>query len=629
MAVTTTTIQEQRLQALWETPETLYGKLATVDHKEIGWRYVLTAIAFLLVGGIEALVMRVQLARPELGLLSPEAYNQMFTMHGTTMIYWYALPILTGFSVFLAPLMIGARDLAFPRLNAFTYWTFLTSGLLLYGGAFIAQLPHGGWFSYVPFTNNAFSPGYGMDFFTLSLILFTISSTGAAVNFIVTILRHRAPGMAISRMPLLMYSTFTISVVSLFAMPALAAATGLLYLDRNFGTHFYNAALGGEPLLWQQLFWFFGHPWVYIIFLPATGMISMLLPVFCRRPIVGYTYVALATVLTGLVGFGVWIHHMFAVGASHMSMTFFSAASMTISIFTAVQVFAWVATMWTGRPIFTASMHYAVGFISLLVIGGLNGIVTAVIPVDWQIHDTYFVVSHLHYVLVGANMFPVFAALYYWWPKMTGRMANETLGKISFWTMFIGINLTFFPMHLMGIAGMPRRIYTYPEGLGWEWMNMVSTIGAYILAVGIFISLWNFVQSYMNGKKAGKNPWAADTLEWSTDSPPPPYGSVHLPTVVSRHPLWDDHDEEADPGNRRVLDRGRFTFSTSWLDGEPRALARMPEESIVPLIASLTLTAVFIALVVDALWVAAVFTGISLAAAAYWLWPKRVKVAVR
>ena len=367
-----TTAVQQRLQKIWETPKTVYGWFSTVDHKEIGHRYLATAFIFLIIGGVEALVMRIQLARSDQSWLTPETYNQLFTMHGMTMIFWYAAPILSGFANYLIPLMIGARDMAFPRLNAFSYWTFVLSGILLYISAFLGQSPHGGWFAYAPYTSLRYSPGYGMDFYALALIFLTISTTVGAINFIVSIFRLRAPGMTISRMPLFLYSTLTISFAILMSLPALTVDCVFLELDRRWGTHFFDTRLGGEPLLWQQLFWFFGHPWVYVVFLPATGMASMIIPVFSRRPIVGYPYVAISTVLTGVVGFGVWLHHMFAVGMSDMAMSFFSAGSMTISIFSAVQVFCWIATIWKGRPVATAAMHFAMGFLALLVIGGLK-----------------------------------------------------------------------------------------------------------------------------------------------------------------------------------------------------------------------------------------------------------------
>jgi cytochrome c oxidase subunit I+III len=612
----------EKLKSEWEDPKTIWGWFATVDHKKIGHRYLFTAMLFLIVGGVEALILRIQLARPDMALLSPEAYDQIFSMHGITMIFWYAQPILSGFAIYVIPMMIGARDMAFPRLNALTYWIFLLSGVLLYVSPFMGQAPHAGWFSYVPYTSRPFSPGYGMDFYALSLILFTISMTGGAINFIVTILRLRAPGMTVSRMPLFLYSTLTISWVSVFAMPALTAACVFLELDRRWGMHFYNIAQGGEPLLWQQLFWFFGHPWVYIIFLPATGMLSMIIPVFCRRTIVGYAWVATATVLTGAVGFSVWLHHMFTTGISDMAMSFFSAGSMMISVFTTIQVFAWVGTIWKGKVVMTTSMYYALGSIALLVIGGLSGVFTGVIPVDWQAHNTYYVVGHIHYVLIGSNVFPVFAAFYYWLPKMTGRMMNETLGKWSFWVMFIGFNVGFFPMHIVGLLGMPRRIYTYPSGLGWGTINMVETVGAFVLGIGILISIINLIYSRRFGQLAGRNPWNADTLEWLSESPPEAYGHLHLPTVASRHPLWDDHDEEYDPDDERVLSEGRLTFVGEWLNAEPFAVAKMPEGTISPLLLSLALFGLFLALIFQQMWYALAAFLVMIVLTGYWLWPR-------
>ena len=620
-----TTAVQVRLEHIWETPHTILGRLSTVDHKIIAKRYLVTAMAFLIAGGIEALIMRIQLARANSSLLTPEMYDQIFSMHAITMIFWYASPILSGFAIYFVPLLIGARDMAYPRLNAFTYWSFLLSGLFLYGSAIVGQSPHAGWFAYAPFTDKIYSPGLGMDFYALALIFLTISTEGGALNFIVTIFHLRAPGMSVSKMPLFLYSTLTISCAIMLALPSLTVGCVFLELQRQWHFHFFDVAGGGAPLLWQQLFWIFGHPWVYVVFLPATGMVSMLIPVFCRRPIVGYSYIAISTVLTGLVGFGVWVHHMFAVGMSQMGMSFFSAASMTISIFTAIQVFAWIATMWKGRPILTTSMKFAVGFIALLVIGGLNGITSAAIPLDWEVHDTYFVVSHLHYVLVGANVFPVFAGFYYWLPKMTGRMLDEKLGTWSFWVMFIGFNLTFFPMHILGIEGMTRRIYTYQSGNGWESLNMLITVGAFVLAVGILLSIINFFSSLRSGRIAGKNPWHGDTLEWSTDSPPAPYGSVHIPTVTSRHPLWDDHEEEEDPNGERILDAGRLTLASTALDGVPLSLVRMPEDSILPLVFTLGMTLFFVAILLKWLWVALAATVFMFVVVALWLWPKPVR----
>lgn len=616
---------EERLTSLWETPKSLYGWFATVDHKELGIRYLVTAFVFLLIGGVEALIMRIQLSHSNLSVLSPETYNQIFTMHGTTMIFWYASPILSGFAVYLIPLMIGARDMAFPRLNAFTYWTYLLSGVLLYIAPCLGQAPHAGWFSYAPYTLTRYSPSLGMDFYVVSLVLLTVSTTGGAINFIVTILHLRAPGMAISRMPLFLYSTLTVSTVILFALPALTADCIFLELDRRWGTHFFHIAGGGDIFLWQQLFWFFGHPWVYVIFLPATGMLSLIIPAFSRRPIVGYPFVAIATVLTGVVGFGVWLHHMFTVGMSDVAMSFFSAGSMTISVFTTIQVFAWVATVWRGRPVATASMYYAIGSIVMLVIGGLSGVFTGIIPVDWQAHNTYFVVAHIHYVLIGSNLFPVFAGFYYWLPKMTGRMMSEKLGKISFWVMFLGFNVGFFPMHILGLMGMPRRIYTYAAGLGFDSWNMVVTLGAFVLGVGVLLSIINLLISLRSGPIAGRNPWNSDGLEWDIDSPPKPYGVVHIPLVASRHPLWDEFKEDEDPDNDRVLDAGRLTPSTTALDAVPIAISTIPEDSLTPLLSSLTLFVSFLFLVFQMVWPALVLLGITALIFAVWMLPRTEK----
>ncbi|HEY2743738.1 MAG TPA: cytochrome c oxidase subunit I, partial [Polyangia bacterium] len=613
----------ERLDRLWETPHTLWGELTTVDHKKIGVRYLYTSMLFLVLGGVEALAMRLQLIGPEQGLLSPEAYNQLFTMHGTTMILWYAAPILSGFGNYLIPLFIGSRDMAFPRLNAFSYWMLLLSGLFLYSSVLFGQAPDGGWFAYVPLTARHYSGALNNDFYAIANILLTISTTVGAINFIVTILKHRAPGMTLARMPLFLYSTGTTSFLSILALPALTAACIFLELDRQWGTHFFQARAGGDPLVWQQLFWFFGHPWVYIVFLPATGMISMLLPVMARRPIVAHPIVAAATVMTGLVGMGVWVHHMFAVGIGQMSMSFFAAASMTISVFSTIQVFAWVATLWLGKPVRTTSLLFALGFLASFVIGGLSGVVTAIIPFDWQVHDTYFVVAHLHYVLIGANVFPVFAAFYYWLPKMTGRMLDERLGKWSFWLMFVGFQVGFFPMHLSGLVGMRRRVYTYAAGDGLGTLNLVTTIGALVLGVGILVSIINFFVSSRRGRAAGANPWNADTLEWSMSSPPPSYGFLHFPTIETLHPLWDDHDEFADPDDSRVLAVGRRTLSTTVVDAKPEAISQGVDDSIMPLVLALAVTGMFAVLMAKLLWIGVALAGLCLVFMAGWLWPEK------
>jgi cytochrome c oxidase subunit I len=619
-----------RLQATWETPRTVHGWFATVDHKRIGMRYLVTAFVFLLLGGLEAALMRAQLARPDGRLLSPEVYDQLFSMHGTTMIFWYAAPILSGFGNYLVPLVIGSRDMAFPRLNAFGYWAFALSGAFVYASFLVGAAPHGGWFAYVPYTGPAYSPGLNMDFYALALLFLTISTTTGSINFVVTIFTMRAPGMSLSRMPLMLWSTLTASVAGIFALPALSAALVFLELDRRLGFRFFDATVGGTPMLWQHLFWVFGHPWVYIIVLPATGMASMMFPTFCRRPIVGHTYVALATVSTGLFGFGVWAHHMFATGMPMLSTTFFSAASMAVSVPSAMQIFAWLATIWAARRhVYSTAFLFLLGFIVLFVIGGISGVMTASVPYDWQVTDSYFVVAHLHYVLVGINLFPVIAAFYYWLPKMTGRLLNERLGRWNFWVMFVGVNLTFFPMHMAGLRGMPRRIYSYPSGMGWDRLNLMESVGAAVFAIGVVLFIVNVLWSRSRGAAAGPNPWGASSLEWSTSSPPPEYNFVVIPVVHSRDPLWDSPPPApvADVAGYRVLDDGKRTLGTSVLDGQPREVLDMPDDSLWPLAIAVSLAALFTGLLLAQPIVIALFGVATLGCAGGWFWPKSEELA--
>jgi cytochrome c oxidase subunit I len=649
----------ETLEKEWRTDPNWHGWLGTVDHKRIGKRYLVTAFVFLLLGGIEAAIMRAQLIRPESTLLTPEAFNQLFSMHGITMVFWYAQPILSGFGNYLIPLQIGSRDMAFPRLNAFSYWTFLMSGLFVYTSFVFGIAPHGGWFAYVPYTGSRYSPQLNMDFYALSLLFLTISSTAGAINFIVTIFKHRCPGMSLSRMPLMGWSTITSSFAMVFGMPPLSAAMIFLELDRRYGTHFFDRAHGGDPLLYQHLFWLFGHPWVYIVILPATGMASMMFPTFCRRPIVGHTFIALATVSTGILGFGVWVHHMFATGMPHLSTSFFSAASMAVSVPSGIQVFAWLATIWAARRhVYATPFLFLLGFIVLFVIGGLSGVMTAAVPFDWQVTDTYFVVAHLHYVLIGINLFPVMAGFYYWLPKMTGRMLNETLGKWNFWVMFIGMNIGFFPMHLVGLAGMPRRIYTYPAGFGWTLDNVIESIGGYLFAVGVLLFIINYVWSVTleHGARAGADPWRAGSLEWSTSSPPPEYNFAVTPTVASREPLWDSYNEvsgqatipddelprpaDAD-GDRsieerhiahrrggvelphfRVFAEGKEVLSSSLMDGEPEGFVRAPYDTLYPLGLAVMLTGLFVALLFKSPIWSAVAALATLGTIVGWLWPR-------
>ena len=614
-----------QLAETWETPRGWRGTLSSVDHKTIGLRYLVTSIVFLVIGGIEALLMRSQLAVSGEHMLSANLYDQMFSMHGVTMIFLYAAPVLSGFSNYLWPLMLGSRDMAYPRLNALSYWTYLVAGIFLYTSLPLGAMPNAGWFDYVPFAAREYNPGLNIDFYALTILLLAVSTTVGSINFVTTLFKTRAPGMSLNRLPIIVWGTLTASVANIFALPALSAAAIMLFLDRRYGAHFFDAAAGGHPLLWQHLFWIFGHPWVYIIVLPAMGIVSDALPTFCRRPLVGYTFVALATVTTGLLGFGVWIHHMFATGIPPMALAFFGAVSIFITIPSAVAVFSWLATLWYGRPWYPAAMKFMLGFIVLFVIGGVSGVMTAAVPFDFQLTDTYFVVAHLHYVLVGINVFPVIAGIYYWFPKFTGRLMDERLGTWNFWTMFIGANLVFFPMHILGMLGMPRRIYTYPAGLGWDVYNLIETAGAYLFAVGVLMFAWNVFRSRRNGAPAGANPWDAGTLEWSTPSPPPPYNFAVIPTIGSRHPLWEDRLGEGSASSTLargpVLDRGRETFATSPLDAEPRAVMRMPEDSYAPLSVAISCGLIAYGLLFGLWWLAVIGVVTLAVSAIAWLWP--------
>ena len=552
--------------------------ITTTDHKKLGIMYITTGFIFFLVGGVEASLIRAQLATPNGTLLSPEVYDEVFTMHATTMIFLFVMPTMAGFGNYLVPLMIGARDMAFPRLNALGYWLIFFAGIFLSSSFLFGAAPNAGWFSYAPLTeatpscitqavnlsaqaqaalaaNSAaqgiacFSPGQNPDFWIIGLNLLGLSSLVGALNFIVTILRLRAPGMTINRMPLFVWMTMITSFLLVFALPSLTVASALLLFDRHLGTHFYQAGLGGDPLLWQHLFWSFGHPEVYILILPAFGMISEILPVFSGKPIFGYTFVAWSGVAIGFLSFTVWAHHMFAVGLPTVAQAFFASTTTLIAIPTAVKIFNWVATLYKGKLRFDTPMLFAVGFIAMFLIGGLNGAALAVVPFDYQVTDTYFVVAHIHYVLFGGSVFGIFAGAFYWFPKMFGRRLDERLGKIQFWLFLIGMNVTFFPMHILGILGMPRRQYTYPPNLGWNQLNLISSLGVIFLIVGVLLFMANLVKTFAvkPAVPVGDDPWDAFTLEWATTSPPPPENFKSIPTVRSRRPLWDKkHPDKAD-----------------------------------------------------------------------------------
>ena len=598
------------LERIWETKPGLYGWISTVDHKEIGLRYIVTAFIFLIAGGIEALILRLQLSRPNQTLLTPEQYDEMFSMHGITMIFLYASPVLSGFSNYLFPLVLGSRDMAFPRLNALSYWVYLAAGLFIYASVLVAAAPNDGWFNYVPYALREYNPGPNLDFYALGMIFLGVSTTVGAANFVVTFLRMRAPGMSLHRVPILTWGTVTISVGNLLAVPSVSVAFFFLWTDRQFGTHFFRPNSGGHPLLWQHLFWMFAHPWVYVVVLPAMGLVSDSLPFFCRRPLVGYTPVVLGTVTTMALGFGVWLHHMFATGIPFLALAFFSGASFAIAIPSAIAVFAWIATIWTGRPVLTAAFLYYAGFVVMFVIGGVSGVVTASVPADLQVTDTYFVVAHIHYVLIGINLFAVLGALHVWFPKMTGRMIDETFGKWVFAVIFFGFNLAFLPMHWTGLIGMPRRIYTYPAGLGWETPNMITTIGAFVLAFGILLFLINVFLSLRRGRLAGPNPWDAPSLEWSTPSPPPPYNFPVIPRVATRLPLWESRLPAGGTGSELrtglALDHGKEALATTALDAVPDAILKMPDDSPAPFIVTLAMSAGFVGLLLQAWWLAGI-----------------------
>jgi len=532
----------------------LHEWVTTVDHKRLGILYILFALVFLIVGGIEATIMRLQLVRPHNDLVSPEVFNRMFTMHGTTMIFFVAMPMVFGFANYLVPLMIGARDMAFPRLNAFSFWMSALGGIFLYfsflGGDGLygaGSAPDVGWFAYAPLTAKTFSVGHSTDYWTLSLLSSGIGSIGTAINIIATILCMRCPGMTLGKMPLLVWLNLVMAGMVILAVSPLSAAQIMLLIDRYLGAHFFDTQAGGSAVIWMHFFWIFGHPEVYVLVLPAFAFASEIIPVFSRKAIFGYPVMVLATIAIGFIGMSVWAHHMFTIGMSAGANTFFVLSTMAIAVPTGIKIFNWVATMWGGKLRFDAPMLFCVGFLFQFLVAGLTGVTLAVAPLDWQLGNSYYVVAHFHYVIVGGILFCIFGAFYYWFPKTSGKMYNETLARLHFWLFFIGFHLTFDFMHVPGVLGMPRRIYTYEPGRGWDIWNLIVTVGVVFQAAGVLVFVFNLVWSYLRGQAAGNDPWDAWTLEWSTSSPPPMYNYGVIPTVRSRRPLWDlKHPEDPD-----------------------------------------------------------------------------------
>ena len=526
----------------------IWSWITTVDHKRIGVLYGTTAFIFMLFAGIEAGVIRIQLAQPDLGIVSPGRYNEMFTMHATVMIFMVVMPLSASFFNFVVPLAIGARDVAFPRLNALSYWIFLFGGILMHVSFAVGEVPDAGWFSYANLTEKPFSPDRGLDFWSLSLLVLGASSVAAALNFIVTIVNLRAPGMTLMRMPVFVWMTLITSILLVLAFPVITVGLIELTMDRNFGTHFFVPSEGGDPILWQHLFWVFGHPEVYILILPPMGIVSEILPTFSRKPLFGYPFIIFSGIVIGMMGWAVWSHHMFTVGLGPVANSVFTITTMLIAVPTGVKIFNWMGTLWKGSIEFSPAMLFALGFITLFIIGGLSGVSHAVSPSDFQQQDTYYIVAHIHYVLFGGSVFGIFAGIYYWYPKITGKILADSWGKITFALMFIGMNLTFFPMHFVGMNGMPRRIFTYAEEFGWGNLNLLATAGYFVLFFGVLTFMYSVWQS-RRSRPVSHDPWDAPGLEWSIASPPPPYNFAEIPRVEGRDHYWIVKDRAREEGN--------------------------------------------------------------------------------
>jgi cytochrome c oxidase subunit I+III len=610
------------LKSLWQPPRGLRF-ITAINNNYIGVFYVGTALLFFVLAGILALLMRAQLAVPGNNLISSELYNQLFTMHGTMMMFLFAVPAVEAMGILLLPNMLGARDLPFPRLSAYAFWAYFVGGIVFFCSLFFGLAPAGGWFMYPPLTTSTYSPGINEDFWLLGIGFIEISAIAGAIEIIVGILRTRAPGMTLSRMPIFAWAMLVFALMIVFAFPAVIVATFLLELERAFGWPFFSPGGGGDPLLWQHLFWFFGHPEVYIIFLPAAGMVSMIVPTVAQTPLAGYRFVVLALLTIGFLSFGLWVHHMFATGIPQLSLSFFQAASMAVAIPSGIQVFAWIATFAKGKMKMNTPGLFILGFLFTFVLGGLTGVMVAVVPFNWQVHDTYFIVAHLHYVLIGGMVFPLFAAFYYWVPYTSRHALSERVGRWVFWLMFLGFNIAFFPMHITGLMGMPRRVYTYSADMGWGALNMISTAGAFMIAFGVLLFVIDLARRFrISAEGNAGNVWNAGTLEWLPNGN---YSSRSIPIVSSRYPLWDQ------PNLARDVEQGRYylpgsvtgtreTLVTSAVDAKPQWVMRLPKPGWAPLLGAWFTAACFMLLTFKLVWAALICAGVAIAALIHWAW---------
>lgn len=602
-----------------------WGQLAAVNHTSIGRRFMLTGAVFFIIGGVLAMLIRTQLALPAQDIINPDVYGQVFTMHGTVMMFLFAIPILEGMAIYMIPKLIGTRDLVFPRISALGYYCYLFGGIIIMSSLVLGMAPDSGWFMYTPLSSAEFAPGPGSDFWLLGITFVEISAMAAGVEITVSILRTRAPGMTLSKMPIMAWYILAMALMIVFGFPPLILASIMLELERAAGMPFFEVAAGGDPILWQHLFWLFGHPEVYIIFLPAAGIISTLIPVFAGRPLVGYRWIVLAIILTGFISFGLWVHHMFTVGIPQLAQAFFSIASMLVAVPTAIQIFAWIATLWHGRVTYNLPMLWVFGFLIIFVCGGLTGVMLALVPFNWQVHDTHFVVAHMHYVLVGGMFFPLIAGLYYWLPQMSGRMPSESIGRWAFWLTFIGFNATFLLMHLTGLLGMPRRVYSYSGGLGWDWLNLLSSVGGFVMAAGVGMIILDVALHFKFGRKAPFNPWKAGTLEWATGTPPTAYNFASIPRVETRHPLWEHPNiantmAEGQHGLADIAHGRREIYGTDAITGKLKEVIHLPTNSWWPMISAAFLAGVCISLLVRVYPVAIMFAALAAITLLRWSW---------